>query len=147
MGDVIGLKVEHINPEDDASRLALALTDCIEKERLRGVDSRKYADLANEWDGKAQEMEELISRIRERDRLRAIGEEPVTTSRMDPMLTYDRTTCEQEAVKLREKSVEFRGFSVQYASEAQAAHTEMDGLQRKLRGLNEEIRKRHDANA
>lgn len=136
LGRVIGLKIDRDRPEDSPQKLAIQLASAIEREGRFRDDSVAFAKHANELEKKIPKMRDLLERVRERDRLRVIGEEPKQTRRMDPMMTYESSAIEQEIKKTQEKIDSLHKESQKKIKESQAAKKDQAILQYKLQKAN-----------
>jgi len=130
-GKVIGLKVEHSNPEEMAKTLAISLGESLTNEASKKQDAAEYARLANELDMRANKTKELLDQIRRRD----AGEVVTTNSRMDPLLTYSAFSVEQQYAEERRRAKEFRAKSQDFLEEAAEYNKKTNIVQQKLMDL------------
>lgn len=136
---IIGLKVEYSDPEEALKVLSLKLVESLSGQRNWGKDATSFAGEANKFEAKATAALQVVDQVKERDRLIAIGEEYVSTSRMDPIATYSLSSVVQEYEKYKEQSKEFRENSEEFLRLAAKAGTHAEELQEKIRKLHMKV--------
>ena len=134
-GKVVGLKVEHTNPEDHAKNLAIQLGSAMENEANKKLDAEVYTKEAAKWEKLAEDTAALLERLQERDLLLARGEEVPAISRMDPIMSYSVSDVQSEHTKQVETAERFRADVLRYLDEASEYRTELNRVQRKLMDL------------
>lgn len=140
-GKVIGLKVEHTKPEEALDKLSMQLVEALTGEANWRNDAATYAEEANNFKAKASDLLEVLKKIDERDKIRAMGQEYKTTSRMDPVLTYNRADVEKEYRRAAEQAEEFRDSSAKFTNLAVDAKKLSDSLQKKIKKIQSDLRK------
>lgn len=136
---IIGLKVEYSDPEEAISMLSLKLVESLSGQSNWGKDAASFAKEANNFEAKATASLKVVNQVKERDRLIAIGEEYVSTSRMDPIATYSLSSVVQEYEKYKAQSKEFRENSEEFLRLAAEAGAHAEELQAKIRKLHMKV--------
>jgi hypothetical protein len=127
-GKIIDLEFKYTDPKKDPAKLALELGSALTNEGLKKTDAQVFTEEAAKLEVKVQELQVLLDRIRARDR----GEPVETTSRMDPMLTYNAVDVEKELKHAQETAAQFREDVKRYLDEAEGFRKESNRVQKLL---------------
>jgi hypothetical protein len=129
-----GFKIERTNPEKDAQRLAIRLGEAIQAGRVAQQNADFYNQEVLRIVEEKQELEELLRRVRRRD----AGEPVISTSRMDPMKTYDAGALQLQIRTTDEKARQFRKLAQENMVIATMKQKEADDVSRELDGIKAE---------
>jgi hypothetical protein len=124
--------IEHTDPEDYARSLALQLGNHINKVQVAQTNTGFYYKEAQRIEDGLPDLEKLVRKLERRD----AGEPVVTTSRMDPMLTYSTSAVKEQLETLKKRVISFRERAAGFAEEARLHHEGINEVQQKLNVLN-----------
>jgi hypothetical protein len=132
VGRIIGLKVEEYRQSEDPGWLAIRMAEAMngQSQHNQDADSLRSAVLAERQ--KALQLQAVIFQLEERKRSGA----PPSTSRMDPLNTYDLDTCREELMGLKKRAQELQEQVNEHVVESERCKHESNRLQRKIRELN-----------
>jgi hypothetical protein len=140
--EIIGLRVEHSKPEEQAQRLAVQLAEALTGEANWRRDADTFGRKANEFEATAVGLLEVLRRIKERDRIFAEGREYKSTSRMDPILTYNKDAVLKQYNQTKEQAAEFQKNSKQFLKLSEDARKSAEDIQRKIKLIQDEMAKK-----
>ena len=114
----VTLKVEEIR--ETSASLAIKLAEALNNVSLLNDESDKYKDQATAEEVKLRSLEDVYARVLERDRLISEGKElPQPKKRMDPVLTFDAASLEEQLIKTRNRVLIFRNQAEQSKAKSQ----------------------------
>jgi len=130
-GSESGIRVTEYRQEEDPSHLAIKMAELMNDAVNHDKDYQTFVQAAMAERQKAMQIQNVIFQLKEQE----VGGIK-STSRMDPLNTYDLDMCKEQLDNLKESALEFQKIAMDHADKASKARNEAELLQRKIRKLN-----------
>lgn len=132
---MIKFVIEEYHKEEDPAFLAMCLAEALHNASVAQTDYESFRASANAEKQKANSLNHIIFQLKERNRSGFIS-----TSRMDPLASYNLDDCVSQLNKIKERVIEFTNKSNEALIAAETARRESKRLQIELKRLNMKAR-------